>query len=284
MRLRLLLVPVLIVVGVFTQYALRDSPRGLIRSLPANQWLDSLSEMDRPVFLFHVAVGASFDRFGASPLSVASEWFKAAWHSQSYGEIVQAASGLRDAERRATPEQLEANLCPFVSGWSDETGWGARGRQLAALQLAHLSCGDASTIYGTVPDDTPITYPMDPPVSGLYHQTWYPSYGLAPSPVAPATWVHNLAHGEIVLLYNCPEGCPDALARAVQLQSDLPAGRNPRGPGARMIITSYPALHSRFALLAWGVSVPLDTFDADQVAGFYADHVDQGIECRNLHC
>jgi Protein of unknown function (DUF3105) len=274
----------LVALAGVTPIVLQNSPRGLVRSLPLPGWLESVMQQDALVFRGHAAIGTALNALHVQPVASASEWFKAAHHAHSDAEIEEIARGLSAAATRTTPEALEAILCPFVSEWSDAIGWGARGRQLNALSRADLSCGDYSTVYGTVPNDVQIAYPSTPPTSGLYHEAWYPTYGVASEIVPPAEWVHNLAHGEIVLLFYSPEGCADVLAQAAQLQAELPPGRNPRGAGARLIITSYDQLSTPLAVIAWGVLLPLDHFDWDRIAVFYGDHVDRGVECRNLHC
>jgi hypothetical protein len=149
---------------------------------------------------------------------------------------------------------------------------------------AQLSCGEPSMIFGMVPDDVPITYATNPPVQGLYHESFYPAYGLTREPLPPATWVHNLAHGEIVLLYNCPTGCPEIVAQAQALQTELRPSRDSYGRGARVIITSYEQMDYPLAVLAWGQLLPLERLDHEQVEQFYEDHIDRGVECVNLHC
>jgi hypothetical protein len=276
----LVVVPlVLVLLPVITQ----QEPRGLIRSVPLPPWLERITQRDHLAYRIHAALGSALDWGGLRPVAAASEWFKATTHARSNDELEAAAGGLVAAEAHASHATLEASLCPFVSDWSD-VGWGARGRQLDVMLRAGLTCGDQSTIFGTVPDDVPIDYPMNPPTAGLYHETFYPRYGLTPEPIPPAEWVHNLAHGEIVFLYRCPTDCSE-LERAVgELQPSLPPGRNSRGRGARLVATRYDDMDTPFAVLAWNRVLPLQSFDREQITDFYLNEADQGIECRNLYC
>jgi hypothetical protein len=272
-------------VGALVPFLTQAQPRGLIRSVPLPARLDP-TRQDRLAYLFHAGLGTIFNELGAPPMAAASEWFKAAWHARSDAELESVGSGIATAERRTTVDALEASLCSFVSGWSPESGWevGARGRQFVVLMRANLSCGDPSMVFGMVPDDVPITYTANPPDEGLYHETYYPRYGLTQQGLSPAIWVHNLAHGEIVLLYNCPAGCPDVVAQAQELQANLRPSRDAHGPGARVIITSYEQMDYPLAVLAWGALLPLGHFDREQIEQFYEDHVDRGVECVSLHC
>ena len=59
----------------------------------------------------------------------------------------------------------------------------------------------------------PVTYDHNPPTSGCHYNL---GYGTAPitagaydQVIQPEYWVHNLEHGYVVVLYNCPAGCPD---------------------------------------------------------------------------
>ncbi|MBV9354165.1 MAG: DUF3105 domain-containing protein [Chloroflexi bacterium] len=261
----------------------QQQPRGLIRGVPLPSWLEQLTQRDHLVYRVHAALGTALDWHGLRPAASASEWFKATYHARSNEELEAATRGLLLAETHLSPASLEASLCPFVSDWSG-VGWGARGRELDAMLQAGLTCGDQSTVFGTVPDDVPIDYPMNPPTAGLYHETFYPGYGLTAEPIAPAMWVHNLAHGEIVLLYRCPDDCAEVEQMVRELQPSLPPGRNSRGRGARLVASRYDDMGYSFAVLAWGRALPLQSFDREQITEFYLNEADQGVECRNLYC
>jgi hypothetical protein len=269
---------------------IQTQPRGLVRSVPLPSWFESALKGPQGEHLFyqaHVLVGTLFTQLGAPPSAAASEWFKAAWHARSNAEIEQAGRGLSQAVHRGHALELEASLCPYVSKWSeasDVSEWGARGRQLAALRMANLTCVEDAMFFGMVPDDMPIQYAANPPVSGLYHESPYPAYGVATAPVEPAMWLHNLAHGEIVLLYSCPAGCADVLARAEELHRQLPPGRNARGGPARFLIIASDTMDSKFAVVAWGHSLLLKQFDAQAIENFYIELVDRGVECHFLVC
>jgi hypothetical protein len=135
-----------------------------------------------------------------------------------------------------------------------------------------------------VPDGTALTYRSRPPTSGPHYAAWYPTYGAVTEPVSPGNWVHNLEHGAVVLLYNCPEGCPELVQQIRTLHSTLPLGRNARRGVPRMLALPYTDMDSRIAVVAWGYLLELDEFDAEQIRRFYEARIDRGPECQNLAC
>ena len=135
-----------------------------------------------------------------------------------------------------------------------------------------------------VPDGTQITYGTRPPSSGAHFASWYPSYGLVEQEVPAGNCVHNLEHGAIVLLYNCPGGCPELVSEIRELIPTLPRGRNARRGVPRMLAVPYTDMDSRIAVVAWGYILELNEFDRDQIRRFYEARIDRGPECQNLNC
>ena len=135
-----------------------------------------------------------------------------------------------------------------------------------------------------VPDGTALTYRSRPPSSGPHYAAWYPTYGVVTEPISPGNWVHNLEHGAVVLLYNCPEGCPELVQQVRALHSSLPLGRNARRGVPRMLALPYTDMDSRIAVVAWGYLLELNEFDAEQIRRFYEARIDRGPECQNLAC
>jgi hypothetical protein len=128
---------------------------------------------------------------------------------------------------------------------------------------------------GHVDPPTRVTYRDNPPASGQH----YPNtadYGFHSEEVQPENWVHNLEHGGIVILYNCPEDCPDMKDSLQQLYNEAPQSK--AFHTVKMVITSYPNLQSKVMAVAWGWQLSLDNFDKDKLLQFYQRHVDQGPE------
>lgn len=115
--------------------------------------------------------------------------------------------------------------------------------------------------------DGKINYPDPPPVGGNHNQNWG-TWGVHAAPLRPECWVHNLEHGGVVYLYHCPEGCPDEVADMAKFVT----GRK------QALLTSYDALPTRFAVVAWGVRLTSDCFDLASFELFYAAHANQGTE------
>lgn len=112
---------------------------------------------------------------------------------------------------------------------------------------------------------TTIDYADPPPVGGQHHECWLRS-GTYTSELPDERWVHNLEHGAVVYLYNCPAGCPEELAALTAFVS----GR------AEVILTPYAALPTRFGAVAWEYRLLSDCYDARAFEGFYTAHLNKG--------
>lgn len=127
---------------------------------------------------------------------------------------------------------------------------------------------------------SPLSYATNPPSSGNHYFVWavYQTYD---QPFPPGFWVHNLEHGAIVMLYNCPSGCSDDVARMQAFIDGLPADCG--DPPRRLILMPNPDLDVRFAASAWGFTLKADCFDPDAFGAFYDAHYGHGLEaiCGN---
>src|SRR2546422_119964 len=154
----------------------------------------------------------------------------------------------------------------------------------------HLAFQPATQDVGqVVPDEgrqhvqagTQVTYQHQPPTSGSH----YSQTGVAPTawqtigPIQPEVWVHNLEHGGIVLLYNCPGGCDDLQKQlTTYVNSIVPA--EPQYGEYKIIMTPYSqgmGTHN-VAVLAWDRIEFLDGYDQAKITQFYEAHVDKGPE------
>lgn len=125
-----------------------------------------------------------------------------------------------------------------------------------------------------VPEGTNIVYRSYPPASGP-HYGRTASYGVHTEEVPEGYWVHNLEHGAIVVLYNCPEGCPGLVDQLRELYNTAPKGKYGQ---VKMVVAPYSRMDSRLALLAWGWREKLQDFDRERILRFYRAHVDRGPE------
>jgi hypothetical protein len=248
----------------------------------------ALKERDQVAYPLHVAAATVLKYVRASPSSVASQWLKAGYHARTDSETNRAVNGFGAAIAGVPLDELDPSLCSIFhdappGGWVGDVWPGALRDQYAVLVASHLMCSDVP-IWGDVPDSMPITYTARPPTSGIFHATWYPTYGVAPELVPAATWLHNLAHGAVVVLYHCPSGCPEVPAQAEALRGELAPDLNPQMGGPKMLVTASDDIDAPIVVVAWGKSLQLDHFDRDQVADFFDANVDRGPECQNRYC
>lgn len=105
------------------------------------------------------------------------------------------------------------------------------------------------------------------PVGGEHHPCWG-RWGIYTAPLAPERLIHNLEHGGIGFLYNCPDGCPDELAWLEAFVEQHPL----------TVLTAYAPMKARFAAVAWAARFQSTCFDPQAMVRFYEAHVDQGPE------
>ena len=130
-----------------------------------------------------------------------------------------------------------------------------------------------------VPMGTLIDWSTNPPATGEHYQVWA-AWDRSYTDLDRGYWVHNLEHGGIVLLYNCPGGCQETVdklidsARTMDLDSACVAPvRN------RAIVSSDPLLPAdvQVAAVAWDVIYTATCFDPF-VKSFAKQHYARGPE------
>ncbi len=140
------------------------------------------------------------------------------------------------------------------------------------------------------------TYGTKPPSSGNHYMIWadYQTY------TAPVPWghlVHSLEHGAIVIVYNCPGGCADEVARAQAMIDGLPYPLDPSDVDVadglacvaptkrRVILAPDPTLDVRWAASAWTWTLRSSCFDEATFTSFAEAHYAHGGEnfCTELH-
>lgn len=157
-----------------------------------------------------------------------------------------------------------ANRLPF------QVQTGAAGEQIA----------DEGSRSHIDPSITP-TYKFYPPTSGQH-------YG-APDGPAPwqytqamreGTFLHNLEHGGIVILYNCPSGAAcDTLKSQLENYVNNLAPVEPQFGEVKIVMTPYSrGMTNKVALVAWHWVEFVDGYDQAAITRFYEIHVDKGPE------
>ncbi len=136
-----------------------------------------------------------------------------------------------------------------------------------------------------------VAYTSNPPTSGPHYPVWARwggTYG--PGVLARSYYVHNLEHGGVVFLVNCPQagGCPALVAQLQTLQTSLAPDpkcmATPTTPTRTLIVDDamLPA-GVQVGAAAWGFSYTATCFDETSLRSFYDDHFGHATEdtCAN---
>ena len=117
-------------------------------------------------------------------------------------------------------------------------------------------------------------YNSTPPTSGPHYDT-PAAWGDSHSTVPEETWIHNLEHGGIVALYNCPQACPGLVK---SLDEFLKSGSFSKYGYVKMVVTPYSKIPNKLTLVAWTHYLPLADYDDEAMRTFFDDHQDNGPE------
>ena len=130
-----------------------------------------------------------------------------------------------------------------------------------------------------------VTYEYCPPTSGSHYNAARLGpiatrfYG-ADDRTEPQGWVHNLEHGQMSVLYRCPEGCGETAQAALRtLQQQLPASPLCAFPAsASVVVTRFDDMPTPYAAVVWGRVLFLDSLDDAAIATFSQQSADRGPE------
>jgi len=115
---------------------------------------------------------------------------------------------------------------------------------------------------------TVVAYNTEPPSIGPHWGQWV-AWGRYDTVVEPELYVHNLEHGGIALLYDCPDGCPALTDSLEGWARSQPADEG--GP-FRWVMTPRSGLGTAVAAAAWGWTWTADCFHGAELDAFRADH------------
>lgn len=130
------------------------------------------------------------------------------------------------------------------------------------------------------------TYQSYPPASGPH----YSAAGIAPvpwqtiatssSPLVEGQYIHNLEHGGMAILYNCPTGADcTTLQKALENYVTNLAPAEPVFNEVKVVLTPYSrGMTKKVALVAWDYIEFLDVYDQAAITQFYENHVNKGPE------
>lgn len=125
-----------------------------------------------------------------------------------------------------------------------------------------------------VQQGTPVPYQEYPPASGPHWPQWAP-WGVYTEPIPEEMFVHNLEHGGIVILYKCPNPCPDV---ARQLEETFAALPKSKYGHVKVVVSPNPRIKTRFTLLAWTRIDEFERFDRERILRFVRAWQDKGPE------
>jgi hypothetical protein len=101
-------------------------------------------------------------------------------------------------------------------------------------------------------------YNSEPPTSGP-HLPYVAPWGIHTEPIPRQLQVHNLEDGGVMVQYNCPDGCPDLVAKLKAIVS---------GYEHQVILAPYPGMKTRIALTAWTRLDAFNDFDEKRIRRF----------------
>jgi hypothetical protein len=124
-----------------------------------------------------------------------------------------------------------------------------------------------------VPEGTSVQYNTSPPCVGPHYPNWA-SFKEYDRPVDARYLVHSMEHGAIVLYYKCadPGECPDIVATLRAVRDTFPQDSRCSDVRSRIIIVSDPALKTRVAAAAWGVTYTAECADQASLSAFARDN------------
>ena len=139
--------------------------------------------------------------------------------------------------------------------------------------------------FNHVPTGSKVEYASCPPASGPH----YSQAGVAPLPprfyeadagVAPGSWIHNLEHGFVVVLYRCVDGgCPSdpdlAAMRAFVREGPVTATSTACGYRSKVLGVRFDDMATPFALVAWQRVLLLDAFSENDALDFARTWIDK---------
>ena len=130
-------------------------------------------------------------------------------------------------------------------------GGNAQGERLPDQGQTHVNPGEEHPAYNSLPAASGWHYdvPLAPAPWGI-HET----------PLPDEVLIHNLEHGGVRVHYDCPEGCDDLVAQLAAVVVSY--------AGGEVIMTPYPAMETRIALVGWRHIDRFEVFDEQRVRDF----------------
>ena len=176
--------------------------------------------------------------------------------SSTTGEAGTGTSGAGGAGTGAEP--VDAGMAEDASAGSGGSGGSGEPPDDAGICTSDGACEEMVALDPAQHVDGDIDYGELPPAGGPHNPCW-DDYGIHDELLPPENWVHNLEHGAVVLLYECPEGCDAELSMLEAFVSER----------SWALLTRFEGLTTRFAVVAWGYLLMTDELDLDGFEAFY---------------
>lgn len=167
------------------------------------------------------------------------------------------------------------------------------GQQVATQQGASVS--DPMTMadegHGHAATGAKLNYLNCPPTSGNH----YAAAGVAPlkpgyygpdAAFGPGSWVHNLEHAYVVVLYRCADGICPSEADVTQLQrfaAEAPTTGTAAACGYRskVVVVRFDQMSTPYAMLAWDKLLLEESFDRSIALDFAQRWLEQDLPEKN---
>lgn len=148
-----------------------------------------------------------------------------------------------------------------VANDSDDTPVDVAGELTATVACTACAgkCTEESWKYSNVfHDDGVINYTESPPSAGTHASCWW-TWGTFATQVPTARFVHNLEHGGLVMVYDCPGGCAADIAALT---------KTGEASGLKFIVTPFAGAAARIVAVAWEHRLLLDCVDEAAIVAF----------------
>lgn len=166
--------------------------------------------------------------------------------------------------------------------------------RLALFAVLAAACGDQDmpplacdgvvrSVHGEpalhVPAGSSIQWSTNPPATGEHYPIWA-KWDEHYTSLQRGYWVHNAEHGGIILLYRCPEDCPDVVGALLDVARSVAPDDACAAPVKnRVIVVADPLLPPdvQVAAAGWDAIYTASCFDA-YIGTFAADRYNKGPE------
>ncbi len=201
---------------------------------------------------------------------------RASWSSIPATLSVVLAFGCSDVDEPPLNAGPTSSFCAADAGAFEEVAV-TPAAPVTETPIEESACSAIERIYTVEPSPhlencVAVGYSTNPPSSGAHYSTWA-AFQEYDEPVPHGFLVHSLEHGAVVFFYSC-SSCDAEVEQARSVIAGLPVDPACASAGIerRVIMTPDPALESRWAAAAWGVTLNADCFEPSVFDAFARAH------------